>query len=266
MSPQTKRLYFFTGKGGVGKTTFAMALTKHLQQKGSNVIYYSFDQDPPFQLINALKVPFLHQTVKESAEIYIERKLSSKIVANWIMKTPFFRSLLNITPSIGHMICLGHLIDRLEKEPDLTLVVDAPASGHTLSLFNSTQNFREMFQRGPLVEDIHRMHRFLKNKDNLKVIILCLPNIMNIQEALELKEGLQKLELVKPIITLNEVISGIHTEEQVHLPEFLAKKLEIEQSLISKFKNDFASIIPLVNDISYENILKSLIKRMKDMV
>ncbi|MEE2742550.1 MAG: ArsA-related P-loop ATPase [Bdellovibrionota bacterium] len=266
MSLQPKRLYFFTGKGGVGKTTFAMALTKYLQQNGSNVIYYSFDQDPPLQIINALKVPFLHQTVKESAEIYIERKLNSKIVANWIMKTPFFKSLLNITPSIGHMICLGHLIDRLEKEPDLTLVVDAPASGHTLSLFNSTQNFREMFQRGPLVEDIHRMHSFLKNKNNLKVVVLCLPNIMNIQEALELKDGLQKLELVKPVIILNEVISNINLEDQVHLPEFLGQKLKIEQSLISKFKNDFVSIVPFVNDISYENILKSLIKEMKDIV
>jgi arsenite-transporting ATPase len=259
-------MYFFTGKGGVGKTSFALALTKFLHQNGVNVIYCSFDQSPPLKLIKSLQIPFIHQTIKESAEIYIEKKLGSKVVAKWIMKTAFFRSLLNITPSIGHMICLGHLIDQLEKDPGLTIVIDAPASGHSLSLFNSTQNFREMFQKGPLVDDIHRMHNFLNNEKNLKISILCLPNIMNIQEAIELQEGIHKLEFVNPLITLNQVISGIEKSDQIHLPKFLVKKFKLEQSLLEEYRDDFFSIIPLVNDLGYEKVLTSLIEQMREMI
>jgi arsenite-transporting ATPase len=259
-------MYFFTGKGGVGKTSFSLALTKFLHQNGVNVLYCSFDQAPPLKLIKSLQIPFLHQTIKESAEIYIEKKLGSKIVAKWIMKTAFFKSLLNITPSIGHMICLGHLIDRLEKDPGLTIVIDAPASGHSLSLFNSTQNFKEMFQKGPLVDDIYRMHNFLNNEQNLKIAILCLPNIMNIQEAIELQEGIQKLEFVGPVITLNQVISGIKESDLAHLPKFLDKKLKLEQSLLKDYKDDFFSIVPLINDLGYEKILTSLIEQMREMI
>ena len=40
------RLYIITGKGGVGKTTLAMALTKHLQNANYNVKYNCFHQNP----------------------------------------------------------------------------------------------------------------------------------------------------------------------------------------------------------------------------
>ena len=202
-----KRLYFFTGKGGVGKTSFALALTKFLEGEGVNVAYFNFDQSQPQKIISLLQVPTISQTTEESAQIYIEGKLGSRTVANWILKTTFFKSLLNITPSIGYMISLGHIINRLENDPSLTIVIDAPASGHTLSLFNSTHNFKEMFKVGPLVEDIYKMHNFLKKSENIKVCILCLPNIMNVQEALELKSGKYIFEEFKNFLRKNNFLN-----------------------------------------------------------
>ena len=124
----------------------------------------------------------------------LKKKLGSKIIAEWILKTTFFKSLLNITPSIGYMISLGHIIDRLEEDPSLTIVIDAPASGHTLSLFNSTHNFREMFKVGPLVEDIHRMHNFLKEKENIKVCIFMPAQYHEYSRSFRVKERFKLLK------------------------------------------------------------------------
>ena len=70
--------------------------------------------------------------------IYVARKLGSKMIAKWVSEAPFFKALFNILPSLGMMITLGHIIDQLEKNPKRTFVLDAPATGHTLALFNST--------------------------------------------------------------------------------------------------------------------------------
>ena len=263
MFPKYKRLYFFTGKGGVGKTSFALALTKYLEKEGLNVAYFNFDQSQPKKIISQLQVPVINQTLEESAQIYIEGKLGSKVVANWILKTAFFKSLLNITPSIGYMISLGHIINRLEEDPSLTIVIDAPASGHTLSLFNSTHNFQEMFKVGPLVEDIYRMHNFLKKKENIKVNILCLPNIMNVQEALELKNGLSHLKLFEGHLILNELLAGLTNHELEALPNFLKEKINIEQSLKKQHEDDFTEIVPFLSSTEYKDIVTSLISLMR---
>jgi len=260
-----KRLYFFTGKGGVGKTSFALALTKFLEKEGLNVAYFNFDQSQPKKIISLLQVPTIDQTIEESAQIYIENKLGSKTVASWILKTTFFKSLLNITPSIGYMISLGHIINRLEEDPSLTIVIDAPASGHTLSLFNSTHNFREMFKVGPLVEDIHKMHHFLKKNENLKVCILCLPNIMNVQEALELKSGLSNLNLFEGHLILNELLEGLTHNELETLPDFLREKIGIEQDLKKQYEQNFAEIVPFLSCTDYKDIVISLINLMRSI-
>ncbi len=258
-----KRLYFFTGKGGVGKTSFALALTKFLESEGVNVAYFNFDQSHPQKIISLLQVPTISQTTEESAKIYIEGKLGSRTVANWILKTTFFKSLLNITPSIGYMISLGHIINRLENDPSLTIVIDAPASGHTLSLFNSTHNFKEMFKVGPLVEDIYKMHNFLKKSENIKVCILCLPNIMNVQEALELKSGLNNLKLFEGHLILNEILTGLTKDELGALPSFLREKISIEQNLKKQYEQDFNEVVPFLSSTDYSDIVRSLINFMR---
>ena len=57
MSVSHHRLYIFTGKGGVGKTSIAMAFTKYLVNKGINAKYNCFHQNPEKNLEVALNLP-----------------------------------------------------------------------------------------------------------------------------------------------------------------------------------------------------------------
>jgi arsenite-transporting ATPase len=49
-------------------------------------------------------------------------------------------------PGLGHMILFGHIIDELERDPELHIVIDAPASGHALTMFESTSTFETIFK------------------------------------------------------------------------------------------------------------------------
>jgi arsenite-transporting ATPase len=226
-----RRLYIFTGKGGVGKTTLAMSFTKQLQLEGKNVLYYCFYQLPEKKLWESLELPVLELDPEKSAEVYIGRKLNSKTIASWIMMTHFFKSLFQILPALGHMILLGHIIDELEGNPDLIIVLDSPASGHALTMFESSANFKNIFKTGLIVKDIERMQNFLNNESNIATYIIANPTELAITEARELQKELS--EKPSKIIINNSYtkffdINNLSTED---LPAFLKGKLIAEKEM-----------------------------------
>lgn len=226
-----RRLYIFTGKGGVGKTTLAMSFTKQLQLEGKQVLYYCFYQLPEKKLWESLELAVLELDPEKSAEVYIARKLNSKTVASWIMMTHFFKSLFQILPALGHMILLGHIIDELENNPNLIIVLDSPASGHALTMFESSTNFKNIFKTGLIVKDIERMQNFLGNESNIATYIIANPTELAITEARELQKELS--EKTSTIIINNSYTKffEINNLETTDLPSFLQGKLTAEKEM-----------------------------------
>lgn len=237
------RLYIVTGKGGVGKTTLALSLAKKLSSEGRKVLYNSFDQEDQSSICNEYDIPFVHFDLLDSAKKYMGKKLNSELVASWIMKTPFFKSLFNMIPGLGHMILLGHIIDLLEDDPDLTIVLDSPSSGHALTMFESSHNFKEIFGSGLLVEDIKKMHEFIYKKDVLKNYIVSLPTKMSLQESKEVIGHLKGLKFDDTYLVVNDCLSPIlDTDEE--LPGFLKTKKNLEDTVISEYEEQISEKIP----------------------
>ncbi len=229
------RLYITTGKGGVGKTTLALGLALHLKKSGKRVKYFSFLQNSPQKILQQLDIDFLDIELIHSAEIYIARKLKSETVAHWIMKTPFFKSLFQMIPGLGHMILFGHIIDLLEKDPTLTIVLDAPASGHALTMFESTSTFETIFQSGLIVKDIERMNSFIRTQGNALTFIISLPNPMAYQEALELRnELIKKNTEIAPLVINDSLTKLLKAETQeTFLPDFLINRMDQEKEVLN---------------------------------
>ena len=228
-----RRLYIFTGKGGVGKTTLAMSFTKELQSEGKQVLYYCFYQLPEKKLWDKLDLPVLDLETEKSAEVYIGKKLNSTTIASWIMKTHFFKSLFQILPALGHMILLGHIISELENNPDLIIVLDSPASGHALTMFESSTNFKNIFKTGLIVKDIEKMQSFLNNENNLITYVIANPTDLAITEARELQKELSENNKSCSIIINNsyQKFFELYQLDTVDLPSFLESKLVAEKEM-----------------------------------
>jgi anion-transporting ArsA/GET3 family ATPase len=260
----TPQLIIITGKGGVGKTSVALALTKHLKENCRNVLYSSFDQLTNTNLCENLEIPFFEITPAESAQIYVGKKLGSKTIASWVMKTPFFKSLFNMIPGLGMVILMGHIIEKLEKDPTLTIILDSPSSGHALTMLESSHNFKEMFGSGLIVQDIERMHEFLYQKQLLKTYIVCLPTLMAANESLELRESFKLLEINRVELILNDLL---HMAEEIkdkeeELPDFLKVKVNLEKEVEAEFINNFEHELP---HLSVRNEIE-MINKLKDLV
>jgi anion-transporting ArsA/GET3 family ATPase len=267
MSPIKHRLYIFTGKGGVGKTTLAMAFTKYLQRNGANVKYNCFHQNPEKSLEEAIELPTIELNIEGSAEVYIARKLNSATIAKWIMKTHFFKSLFQMIPGLGHMILFGNLIDELENDPSLVIVLDSPASGHALTMFESTSNFKTIFKSGLVVKDIDRMQDFLSGPNNLRTHVITLATELSLSEALDLKNELDNnlpdtqahTDLVvndsfKKFFELNSI--GPEA-----LPLFLAQKVELEKNIVSQYLT-----LPHIDHNDMPKIVMDLSMMMEELV
>lgn len=263
-----KGLYVITGKGGVGKSTLALSLTRYLHQSGRKVIYNNFSDEVNFSVCHHLDIPYWELSLEESAKTYMGRKLNSETIASWIMKTPFFNSLFNMIPGLGQMIFLGHIIDRLLNDRDLTIVLDSPATGHALSMFEAPLNFKEMFGSGAIVEDIIKMENFIKKKDGLKTIVACLPNTMSVNEGKELKEELSRKNLTDIELMINDSLLKMNDLDINKLPEFLRKKINMETTAFEKIQssnNKFVAL-PHIPLNSQEEIILALTPLMGDLL
>ncbi len=242
-----------------------MALCLYLKSQGRTVFYNGFDQLPNQELLDKLGINYLPFTVNESAEIYVGTKLGSRTLGNWVMRAPFFKALFQMMPGLASMILMGHLIKAADDEPEASIVIDSPSTGHARVLFESTQNYKEMFGTGLIVEDIKKMQCFLSEPNHLRTIICALPSELPLEEGKELFDYLKKSQYQDVGLILNDSLFELMQDEDIVLrdvPKTLQAKVELEMNLTRVFGADIDLIIPKITDSNPESLIHKLSQRM----
>lgn len=247
-SPQ--RLYIFTGKGGVGKTTISKSFTRLLTEHDHEVAYLTFQNQSlgekhsgtQINITNGIKEIYLD--LEDAAKGYIEKKLNSKMLANWIVETPFFRALINMVPGFNYLIYLGKVLEMQHENPRLIIVIDAPASGHALTMIESTTNFQQIFGSGIIFDDTARMLAKLNDPEYTKIHVITLPSQMAWQEAVELKSNLKERTPVSIDITVNNCLFPLFEQYLNQLSSGLKQKALNEKQLIEENSSEMLCILP----------------------
>lgn len=269
----TKRLYIFTGKGGVGKTTLSFSFCEYLKSQNKKValVYFKnskLDEDVShFSEINEIaknsQVEIIGLELLQACEEYISKKLKSKTIAHWIVKTPFFKSLINMIPGFNYLIYMGQILQFLLDDPELTLVLDSPSSGHALTMLEATKNFNEIFQSGILHSDTEVMLKMLLKPNFTQINIITLASQLSINEAIELRESIGAIEDFPNKIYCNNTFKSYAGEQ---LPEFLEQKVSNEKQAISEAKEHVSSDIPYSLADSVNSLIKDLVPSMQNLV
>lgn len=251
MTTQPRRLYIFTGKGGVGKTTLSKAFVRYLVEHDHEAVYLTFKNQSLSESHKDINsettidgIREISLDLEESARGYIERRLGSKLIAGWIVKTPFFRALINMVPGFNYLIYLGKVLEYGKNNPRMIVVLDAPASGHALTMVESTTNFQQIFESGIIFDDTRKMLARLNDPAYTKIHVVSLPSQMSWQEAIELKTGLEERTPVEVRITVNNCLYPLVEQNLADLPPGLREKALNEKRIIEEHQTEMQCILP----------------------
>jgi arsenite-transporting ATPase len=268
-----KRFYIFTGKGGVGKTTLSLAFTKYLKDNNKKVKYVYFktsklgqdsvNYNEVLDLANDIDIETLGLDLYESSKNYIGRKLNSKTIASWIIKTPFFKSLINMIPGFNYLIYMGQILELLDDDPNLILVLDSPSSGHAQTMLEATTNFNQIFQSGVIYDDTARMIKLLTAPDLVKINIISIPTLLALHEAKELKQNICSTFQYDIGTVCNNCLVSY---KDLELPDFLIKKINNESEAIAENQELIKDQIPYLMSENPGQLVKDLGPSMQNLV
>jgi anion-transporting ArsA/GET3 family ATPase len=203
-----KRLLFVTGKGGVGKTTVALALGLAAARRGLRTIVCEVAQQERFsRLMGREGVGYEEAEVRENLsaisldqqhtlEEWVTYQLPSRRLAGLLNRNGMFQHLTSAAPGIKELVTIGKIweLAQLQRKtksarPYDFVVVDSPATGHGLGMLKAPRTFADIARVGPIRQQADRIHEFIVS-DRTGVVAVALPEEMPVNETLEYREEL----------------------------------------------------------------------------
>ena len=233
-----RRLIFVTGKGGVGKSTVALALGMAAADRGLRTIIADINGRGDEQERELYPNLFgLSIDPQRAMEEYLALKVRgaagailshSRLFSAFAMATPGMRELL----SLGKVWELSQQSRRTpEALPyDLT-IVDAPASGHGVAVLRTPRTFAEITKVGPIANQANRIAQTLLDPDFTAIVAVAIPEELAVAETLELHEALLRERLDLEAVVLNGCHPDRFEEAELALLRPLAQQPSVRIAL-----------------------------------
>lgn len=271
MKIEIPRLIIVTGKGGVGKTTCALALAKHLTEKGVDCTYLTLQMGtlrrdghaPDYAIIKnlcqRLNIKEESLELKSSLIEYISQKLGSSLIADWIVNTKFFSSLIEIIPGFSQLIYMGRILKELKDNPHHHIILDGAASGHALTLIESIYNFHKIFAVGPLNQDMQMLKQLFTEKGFVKIVLITIAQELSINEFFEFQKHLQEIDsTLSCSLYFNQCFSiSNFPKDFLEKTKYWIHKKQEEEKLSPLMTNEMQKI-PLVPNIDLYELISKL--------
>ncbi|HXZ84729.1 MAG TPA: ArsA-related P-loop ATPase, partial [Myxococcota bacterium] len=213
----SRRLLLVTGKGGTGKTRIAAALGVLAAREGVRTVVVELgDSDvlpellPPSRPLRtsqrgrepqpvAENLFTLRLAPEEALLEYLELQLHVRTLARAIVGNAAFHRFLDAAPGWRELITLGKLwhLASLEQRGGAPrwplVVVDAPATGHGLSLLSVPSVVLDTVRMGPLRRNTDRVQALMTDAARTLVLPVTLPEELPVNETLELRARVREL-------------------------------------------------------------------------
>lgn len=205
-----KRLVIVTGKGGVGKTTVAVALGLRAASEGKRTIVCEVSsQENTSRMFDHTAVGFHEVEMEEnlwsisidpdeSMREYVLLQLKVRAMRDMLFRSRIFNYLAAATPGLKELVTIGKIwelaqLDRKVKKGrkyDL-VIVDAPATGHGVGFLQTPRTFASIARVGPIHSQAMQLDRLITDHEHTGTAIVALPEEMPVNETAALEKELR---------------------------------------------------------------------------
>lgn len=231
-----RRLVFIMGKGGVGKTTVSIALAMAAARFAKRVLLVEVgDCDAVGRIFNGKELPGSPRQLSENIwgarvnpkaelEAYIHTHIAPAFIARRITRSRLFDHLLDAAPGLKEMMSLGRIWRWVMDGSDPSfktrrfdlVIVDAPATGHALSLLRLPRQLIAMIRFGPLVSQMKEVLGLLENHKQTCLALVTLPEELPVNETIEFYPvAANTLNMPVAVTFINMVYPAHFTPEEI---------------------------------------------------
>jgi len=264
-----RRVLFFTGKGGVGKSSVAWATALACQQAGAKVRLASwapFTEAAPPDWVTS-KVSWEKLETLHCFKEYILKHFRVEPLYGLVFENKIFRSFVLAAPGLAETVVAGKIWGMVHSHEQDILVVDLPASGHAVSFFQSTIGVQKIFPMG-FVHDATTRILDLWRSDDCRIDIVSLPEEMPITESTELKAQLEEvirsqlgyflMNRVLPAFDLSQP-AAVSPELEAERKRYTERKAEEDRLIAATRASDLpVVVIPQFAEPSLQHLIEQI--------
>jgi anion-transporting ArsA/GET3 family ATPase len=228
-----RRLLFFTGKGGVGKSTVAAATALLAAEQGQRVLVVEADdkgaipgnfEQPSVGFEPREVYPgvcAMAMRTEDSLKEYLKLNLRVPVLGRLGPLARVLDFVATAAPGVKEILTVGKICwevrESIEGRADWDLVVvDAAATGHIIGQLDAPRAIQELVSVGMVREQTDWMVELLSDPSVTSLNVVATPEEMPVNETIELVQK-ARVELTVPLgaVVVNRVLPELftHTDE-----------------------------------------------------
>jgi hypothetical protein len=197
-----RKLVFFTGKGGVGKSSLCFATALAAKKTGKRVLvaswepYDSLSGENRYNPLDRLAISRLPLETLQCFKEYALLTLKFEKVYDAVFDNPVLKAFIRTTPGVSDGVIAGKLWDVAQKDDYDLILVDLPASGHAVTFFKSPLGIKKVFSLGAIHRQTQEIIRYFES-NSTRV------DLVSLAEELPMTESRALLKQLKTTLSLN---------------------------------------------------------------
>lgn len=216
----SRRIVVVTGKGGVGKTTVCASLGLAFARRGRRACLVEINGQGRFAQMFGLAersyapravapgVETISLTVNECLDDFARRKLKMDTVVRLLFRTRAVTGFLDAVPGLHDLFQLGKienlLMDPHDEDPHYdAVIIDAPSTGHGLSMLSSARTMADLVRVGRFHELASTIERLFGDPEKTTIVVVTLPEELPVNETMEFVAALGQDKRLLSVVVAN---------------------------------------------------------------